>query len=54
MAANVYFMRAEAALDGISSENAADMLQLAVQTSIAYVSFKIPNLFILKLQKKVI
>ena len=37
MAANVYFMRAEAALDGFSSENAADMLQLAVETSIASV-----------------
>ena len=34
MAANVYFMRAEAALDGYSSENAKDMLELALSTSI--------------------
>ncbi len=34
MASNVYFMRAEAALDGYSSENAKDMLEQAITTSI--------------------
>ena len=37
MSANVYFMRAEAALDGLSSENAADMLETGLRTSIASV-----------------
>ena len=37
MAANVYFMRAEAALDGYSSESAKDMLETAIRTSIASV-----------------
>ena len=37
MAANVYFMRAEAALDGLSSENAKDMLEAGIRESIASV-----------------
>jgi hypothetical protein len=37
MAANVFFMRAEAALDGYSSENARDMLEQAISTSISSV-----------------
>ena len=37
MSANVYFMRAEAALDGLSNENAADMLETGLRTSIASV-----------------
>ena len=37
MSANVYFMRAEAALDGLSSENARDMLETAIRTSISSV-----------------
>ena len=37
MASNVYFMRAEAALDGYSSESAKDMLETAIRTSISSV-----------------
>lgn len=35
MAANVYFMRAEAALDGFSSESAKDMLEAGIRESIS-------------------
>ena len=37
MSANVYFMRAEAALDGLSSENPRDMLETAIRESISSV-----------------
>jgi hypothetical protein len=37
MASNVFFMRAEAALDGFSSESAKDMLEQAIRTSVASV-----------------